>query len=214
MTIAGIPVETVAAFALASALIELTPGPNMTWLAVVAVSEGRREGYAAVAGVCLGLLAIGLAAAFGLAAVVAESPGLWQALRWAGIAFLVWLAVDAWRAADGAGEQHDASGGLGRCFRRGLVTNLLNPKAALFYLSVLPAFTIAGPPILPQTLSLTALYVAVATAIHAGIVTLAASARSLLTDPARSRRVRRGLALALLAVAVWFAWATRQGGGD
>ena len=211
MTVAGVPPETLAAFALAAMLIELTPGPNMTWLAVVAVAEGRRKGYAAVAGVCLGLAVIGVAASFGLAALVAGNPALWQALRWAGIAYLIWLAYEAWSDADGH-EDHTAGDGLSLYFRRGLVTNLLNPKAALFYVAVLPAFTTAAAPVIPQTLALTAIYVAIATAIHAGIVTLAGSARALLTDPGKSRAVRRFLALALFGVALWFAWTTRSRG--
>jgi threonine/homoserine/homoserine lactone efflux protein len=208
VTLAGLPPGTLAAFFVTSAIIEVTPGPNMTWLAVVAVAEGRRKGYAAVAGVCLGLLTIGVAASLGLAALVAESPRLWQAMRWAGIAYLVWLAWDAWVDADGQEDAAGSAAGPGVYFRRGLITNLLNPKAALFYISVLPAFTVAGAPVVQQTLILTAIYVATATAIHALIVTLAGSARTLLTDPARSRAVRRALAVALFGVAVWFGWTT------
>lgn len=197
------------AFVLTATLIELTPGPNMAWLALVAATEGRRPGYAAVAGVALGLALIGIAAAFGLAALIAATPALYQALRWGGVLYLLWLAWDGWReAGDGAGN--GASGiTLARAFRRGLVTNLLNPKAAIFYVAVLPGFTDPGAPVLGETLTLTAAYVAVATLIHAGIVTLAGSANALLGDPGRSRVVRRVLSGALALVALWFFWSSR-----
>ena len=205
----GLSPETVAAFALTSAVIEMTPGPNMTWLAVVAATEGRRAGYAAVAGVCLGLAVIGLAAAFGMAGVIADNPAVYQALRWAGVAYLLWLAWDAWRDA-GAADEPEA-GQETRFFWRGLVTNLLNPKAALFYLVVLPGFVPSGADALAATVTLTLIYVVIATLIHAGIVTLAGAARILLENPDRERRVRRSLALALALVAVWFAIASQPG---
>lgn len=67
-------------------LIELTPGPNMAYLAALTLGRGRRAGLAAVAGVALGLAVIGIAAVLGFAALVAASPMLWNALRWAGTA--------------------------------------------------------------------------------------------------------------------------------
>lgn len=198
-----------AEFALLSGVIEVTPGPNMTYLAVIAATEGRRRGYAAVLGVCLGLAVIGLAAAFGLAVVISGNPAVYQALKWAGVAYLLWLAWDGWRGADEAVQYAEAGSSVAKFFRRGLITNLLNPKAALFYVSVLPGFVdgsgaVQGS-ILAQTLVLTGIYVAIATAIHAGIVTAAGAAERLLEDPVRQKLVRRGLAVVLVGVAVWFA---------
>jgi threonine/homoserine/homoserine lactone efflux protein len=197
----------VMAFAAASVAIELTPGPNMVWLAIVAAGDGRRAGFAAVAGVALGLGIIGVAAAFGLATVVAESPLTSQVLRWAGVAYLLWLAWDGWR--DAAEGPHEVALGssLATSFRRGLVTNLLNPKAFLFYVAVLPGF-LAPEAGLTGTLTLTAVYVAVATVIHAGIVALAGTARDWLTVGGRAVIMRRALALALVGVAIWLAWRT------
>lgn len=198
---------TLGGFALASMLIELTPGPNMAWLVLLTLGEGRKAGLAAVLGVALGLAAVGGAAALGLAALVSASPVLWNLLRWSGVAFLLWLAWDGWRgASDGAGVAHRV--GPRAAFRRGLVTNLLNPKAALFFVAVLPGFVDDGAPALPQTLALSAIYVAVATAIHAGLVLLAGVARPVILQPRRERTVRRGLSVLLALVAVWFAWSS------
>ncbi|GAB4387397.1 LysE family translocator [Albidovulum sp.] len=202
--------ESVLAFALASALIELTPGPNMAWLAILTLAEGRRSGLAAVLGVALGLAGIGLAAALGLAALVAASELAWQALRWAGVLFLLWLAWDGWRGAEDGVPELRTRGRL-RAFRRGLITNLLNPKAAAFFVAVLPGFVGPADAVLASTLLLSALYVAIATAIHGAIVLAADGARRLFSDRRRTSVIRRGLSLLLAGVALWFAWATGRG---
>jgi threonine/homoserine/homoserine lactone efflux protein len=190
-------------FLVASLLIELTPGPNMAWLAAVALSRGRRAALLAVAGVASGLAVLGLLAAAGLGAMVAASPVLYQAVRVSGFLFLLWLAWDTWRP-----PQAD-EGGFGS-FRDGFVTNLLNPKAGLFYIAVLPAYIDpARPDVIRETLVLVAAYVLVATAIHASIVLFASTARAaLIGDGRRIVAIRRILALGLVAVAIWFVWKT------
>jgi threonine/homoserine/homoserine lactone efflux protein len=194
------------AFALASLLIELTPGPNMTYLAIISVSKGRRAGFATVAGVATGLAVLGVIGAVGVAALVQESPPLYQGLRWAGVIYLLWLAFDGWRGInDGFSDGFDS-----RHFVRGLVTNLLNPKAALFYVTVLPQFIDQTKPLLGQTLVLSAVYVAVATLVHGMIVVLAGSLRPFLTAPRKEMIVRRTLSLLLALVALWFAWSSAR----
>jgi threonine/homoserine/homoserine lactone efflux protein len=189
------------AFLIAAVISEITPGPNMGYLAVLAASRGRRIGLAAVAGVALGLALNGLAAALGLAAVVAATPAALTLLRWAGALFLLYLAWEAWTTPAKAGDE---ASDLGGAFGRGLLTNLLNPKAAAFYLTVVPRFVDPAMPILPQSLLLTALHVLVATLVHAAIVIFAARSRRLFEDPAREAPLRKALALLLAAVAVWF----------
>jgi threonine/homoserine/homoserine lactone efflux protein len=194
------------AFALASLLIELTPGPNMTYLAIISVSKGRRAGFATVAGVATGLAVLGVIGAVGVAAIVQASPPLYQGLRWAGVIYLLWLALQGWR-----GEKDGFSDGFDpRHFVRGLVTNLLNPKAALFYVTVLPQFIDRSKPLLGQTLVLSAIYVTVATLVHGMIVVLAGSLRPFLTAPRKEMLVRRTLSLLLALVALWFAWSSAR----
>ncbi|MCC0031689.1 MAG: LysE family translocator [Brucellaceae bacterium] len=196
-------------FALASFLIELTPGPNMTYLALVAAGKGRRAGLATVAGVALGLAIVGIAGALGATAAITASETAYSLLRWGGVAFLLYLAWDGWRGEELV-EGDTAGHGNGKHFLRGLMTNLLNPKAAVFYVTVLPTFVDASGSLLVHTLALTAIYVAVATAIHLFIVLAAGSVAPLLTDPAREKIARRVLSLLLACVAVWFAVKTGQ----
>lgn len=195
------------AFVLAATLIELTPGPNMGYLAIVALTQGRKAAYAAVVGVCLGLTVIGLAAAWGVATLIQQSDLFYNGLRYAGIAFLLWLAWEGWR---GTGPEEDGTAGIRGQFLRGLTTNILNPKAAIFYVAVLPEFVDPSRPLLAQTMLLTAVYVAIATFIHGLIVTLAASLKPWVTGGPREKFVRQSLSLCLAVFAVWFAISTAR----
>lgn len=211
MALAGLTLDALAGFALTCLAIEITPGPNMAYLAIVSLDQGRRSGFAVVAGVALGLALIGAAAAAGLAAFLSGSPMLYEALRWGGVAYLCYLAWEGWRdAGESSPARMETDGTLGTYFRRGLIVNLLNPKAAVFYVTVLPSFMAETAPATPQAALLTAMYVAIATGIHLAIVMAGAGLRPILTDPQRNRLVRRVLSLALLAVAAWFAWSVAR----
>jgi threonine/homoserine/homoserine lactone efflux protein len=201
------------AFAVTCTIIEITPGPNMAYLAALSLSRGWRTGLAAVAGVALGLSVYGIAAALGVATIIENSALLYQALRWAGVIYLLWLAWDAWSSAGDIvpGETPDHDDERASAFRRGLVTNLLNPKAAVFYIAVLPEFLEPGAgQIAAQTLALSAIYVTIATLIHAGIVLSAGRLRAIIVKPAQIQRIRRALALALVVIAIWLAWSTAR----
>src|SRR5215510_11387241 len=206
-------VNPLLAFALTALIIEITPGPNMTYLAALSLTGGMRAGFAAVAGIAIGLATYGIVAALGLAAVIDNSPLLFGILRWGGVAYLLWLAWEAWSSERETSP--DATDGLDVgpwiAFRRGLITNLLNPKAAVFYVAMLPDFVRPGAgSVMSQTLALSAIYVTIATVIHAGIVGLAGSLQPMVAASGSRRIVRRLLALALVGIAIWFAFSTRQ----
>lgn len=193
-------------FIFASIIIELTPGPNMAYLAILTTADGRRAGFAAVAGVASGLLCIGLAAAAGLATLIEESPPLYHALRWGGVAYMLWLAWEGWR-----GEEEISRGPSPderrKYFLRGFITNLLNPKAFLFFVAALPNFLSGDENVLQQTVRLTFVYVAVATCVHSLIVLLADASRTFF-ESRNPVYVRKTLSLLLVLVAVWMAWKT------
>lgn len=207
---ATVTVETLLTFAATCLVIELTPGPNMAYLAVLSASKGPRAGFAATFGVALGLLIVGLAATLGLTAVIANSRWLYEALRWGGVTYLLWLAWEGWR---GEGETSPGNAAVAapdpRYFVRGLVTNLLNPKAGLFYIAILPTFVDGTRPLIGQTVTFSVVYVGIATAIHSVVVLLADAARPWLDDGRRSLIARRVLSLLLVAIAVWLFSTTR-----
>ncbi len=192
-------------------MIELTPGPNMAYLAVLSASVGRRAGFAATAGVAIGLLIVGLGAALGLAAVISNSRWLYEMLRWGGAFYLLWLAWEGWRGeAETSPGTANAAPEASKYFMRGLVTNLLNPKAGVFYVAILPTFVDDARPLLGQTVTLSVVYVAVATLVHGTIVLLADAARPWLEDERRSTMVRRVLSLLLVGIALWLFVTTRR----
>jgi threonine/homoserine/homoserine lactone efflux protein len=192
-------------FLLVVLLVELTPGPNMGWLALLSASEGRRAGFAATAGIGLGLAIVAAASALGLAQLAHASPLIFNLLRYAGAAFLFWLAWEAW-----VGEREVSpaafrkNGTAAKHFRRGLIINLLNPKAALFFIAVLPVHIVADQPIAMQTLQLSIAYLAIATSIHIIIVLLAGRAHGWLSTGPYTILARRAFAVMLAAIALWF----------
>ncbi len=210
LAVGAISFETLLAFAATCLVIELAPGPNMAYLAVLSASKGRRAGFAATLGIALGLLIVGLAAALGLTAIITNSRWVYEALRWGGVFYLLWLAWEGWRRQEKTSPGNaDLTAHDSRFFVRGLVTNLINPKAGIFYVAVLPAFLDEARPLVGQAVTLSAIYVAVATAAHSTIVLLADAARPWLEDERRSTIVRRALSLMLAGIAVWLFVATR-----
>ena len=142
----------------------------MGYLALVSARRGLGAGLLTVVGVTLGLAAHLIAAAAGLSQMAVGQPVLYQALRWGGVAYLLWLAFDAWRSRTTPTELDQAGQGDWRDVRRGFLTNVLNPKALIFYLTVIPSFVppdaTSGP---RAVLTLGALHLAVSVAIHLGL---------------------------------------------
>jgi threonine/homoserine/homoserine lactone efflux protein len=202
--------ESLLSFIVTSAIIEITPGPNMAYLAILSASEGRRSGLFAVAGIALGLLTVGVAASLGLAALIESSDLAYQTLRWCGVLYMFWLAWDAWNTGKNTAPERTNKILWKRrqLFDRGFITNLLNPKAAVFYVAILPSFINGAGSVLNQTILLTVTYVSVATAIHSLIVLLAGTAQKFFDKPEQILALRKVLALMLALVAVWFACST------
>jgi threonine/homoserine/homoserine lactone efflux protein len=194
------------AFIATSAIIELTPGPNMTWLAVLGATRGRLAALAAVAGIGLGLAFAGLVAGLGLTLLFDNFPSLLTALRIAGTLYLFYLAYDTWIDAEGMKPVTDKPNS--GYFYQGFISNALNPKAYLFYTAILPQFlTIPDQPRREIAL-LTAIYVAIATAIHAGIGLAAGSISGWLAHSPQAIAIRRALALVIALAAIWFFYST------
>ena len=193
-------------FAAAVLVIELTPGPNMAWLAGLTLAKGRRVGFAAVAGVAIGLILNALVAAFGVVTLLTEADWLWDALRYGGGLFMLFLAWEAWRDPGSSSTARPASAAASgrRAMRSGIVVNLLNPKAFLFYAAVAPQFLGGRLPSLPEMAVLAAISIGIATLVHVGIILFAGQAHGWVTSHHRTRLIRRLLAAAMVGVAIWF----------
>lgn len=137
------------AFAGAGLALNLTPGADMMFTLGQGLRSGRRAAMAANAGIALGGLVQTLIAALGLGALVAAHPLAFDLIRWAGVAYLLVLAVQALRAGPVSGREVAAQG-AGRVFVQAMVVNLLNPKVILFILALLPQFIDPARPVLPQ----------------------------------------------------------------
>lgn len=197
----GVDPAILPAFALAMVLVELTPGPNLAYLALLGAARGRRAGLLAVAGITAGLLFWLLVALFGLTRTPLQAVVGLEVLRWAGAGYLVWLAWDAIRPARDAVPSGRPPGA--GPFLRGLAANLLNPKAAIFYLALLPGFiTPSAGPLFSQVLILGAVHIVISIAVHSAAVFGAHQAASRL-PPRWVLAFRLILALGLIATAVW-----------
>jgi threonine/homoserine/homoserine lactone efflux protein len=135
--------STLALFAVAAVTLLVIPGPAVLYIVTRSVDQGRAAGLASVCGVHVGTLVHVAAAALGLSALLVSSATAYDAVRWLGAAYLVWLGVrrllarDDDLAAAGSGNRRT---GLGRIFAQGVVVNVLNPKTALFFFAFLPQF--------------------------------------------------------------------------
>ena len=141
------------AFLPAALALNLTPGADMMFCLGQGLKGGWRAGQAANLGIAAGGMVHVTLAALGLAAVLKAHPAAFEAVRWAGVAYLLWLAWKALKAGP-VRPARVAPASVVRVFREALVVNLLNPKVALFILAFLPQFVDTARPVVPQFLTL------------------------------------------------------------
>ena len=137
-----IPAHDLLIFAAACLLLVLTPGPNMIYLISRSICQGRKAGVTSLIGVVTGFFVHMFAAAAGLTAVFMAVPMAYEALKWAGALYLLWMAWQAVRpGASSPFEARDlAPDAMPKLLTMGFMTSVLNPKVAVFYLSVFPQF--------------------------------------------------------------------------
>jgi threonine/homoserine/homoserine lactone efflux protein len=171
-------IATLLAFALVSLGIVLTPGPNMIYLISRSLTQGPTAGIVSLGGVALGFLFYMLCAAFGITALLFAVPYAYDALRFAGASYLLWMA---WQALKPNGRspfqvRKLKVDGPRKLFAMGFVTNLLNPKIAMLYLALLPQFIDpAIGSVLTQSLVLGTIQTVISVAINAVIALTAGS---------------------------------------
>jgi threonine/homoserine/homoserine lactone efflux protein len=193
-------------FALAALVMVLTPGPNMVYCVSRSLSQGRKAGLISLGGVLAGFVVHLLAASLGLTALLLAAPIAFDAIKLAGAAYLLWLAWEALRP--GGRTPFEARklavDSPGRLFRMGLLTNLLNPKVAMFYLAFFPQFLHPERgSVLVQSLELGAIQILVSGTVNALLILGAARIADVLARRSRWLAVQRylmGSVLGMLAV--------------
>ncbi len=135
---------TLLAYLVAAAVLVLIPGPGTAWVLGQSLAGGTRRGLIAGLGLETATLLHALAASLGLSALLAASAVAYETLKYAGAAYLVWLGIKAWREGDAAAQTrvpaHAAAAGPRSVYLRSVLTGVLNPKVALFFLAFLPQF--------------------------------------------------------------------------
>ena len=169
------------AFALISLGLVLTPGPNMIYLVSRSITQGPAAGVVSLGGVALGFVFYMLCAAFGVTALLFAVPYAYDALRFAGATYLLWMA---WQTIKPGGRspfqvKQLALDGPRKLFAMGFVTNLLNPKIAMLYLALLPQFIDpAQGSVLTQSLALGSIQIAISVSVQT-MITLGAGSIAL-----------------------------------
>ncbi len=201
-------VQSLIAFALAAGLLTILPGPDTAQVLRTSAVGGARRGFMTVLGISIGCLTWGAASALGISALLAASKLAFTVMKWAGAAYLVWLGIGMLRkprTSFDMGSGTVARGG----FMRGLMTNLLNPKIGVFYISFLPQFTPAGVPVAPFMLLLAALHALIGAAWLSALVVATQSLRTLLQRPNVVRWLDRVTGLVFLGFGARLALAER-----
>lgn len=181
---------TLSVFAVTTLILTASPGPGVFYVWARALSQGRRAGFASMFGIEFGEVMWLAATAAGLAALLATSSGILTFLRFGGAAYLVFLGIQRWRSVEPFEAPPPAP--ARRLFVQGFITQLLNPKVAVFFTAFLPAFISPASPIAPQVAVLGCVYVAVALCVDTSYVLGAAAlSRRFMASRVAQRRFGR-----------------------
>lgn len=186
-------------FTLAAVLIVLLPGPDTLVVVRNILRGGRRQGSLTALGNLCGLLVWVAAAGLGLAAVLRASEVGYEVLRVVGAVYLIWLGVQAWRS-HGAPAAQGRSGVLGTGFSAGLLTNLLNPKVGVFFVTFLPGFVPRGDSVALTSMLFGAIFLVLTALYWVLLLGLAARVTAWMAAP----RIRRRLDLLTGSILVGF----------
>jgi threonine/homoserine/homoserine lactone efflux protein len=194
--------HTMGAFVTAAILLLMMPGPTDTLVVSYVLTRGRRSALASVPGVCLGYIVSLTLTLLGLGALLMTSAELFNALKIAGAAYLIYLGIKTWRAPvpktldDDGRQAHDTW----RMFTQAFVVTALNPAGIMFYVAFFPQFIDLNRPLLPQMVALGACFVVLGTLNSALYATLAAQVRRFIHSYRARRTINRATGGVLIAM--------------
>jgi threonine/homoserine/homoserine lactone efflux protein len=199
-----VPLDLLLPFLVASILVTVIPGADMALVTRQVFVGGTALAQRTIFGNLAGLLVHGVALAAGLSALVVASATAYTAVKLAGAAYLVWLGIQALRASRQPPDVPPpaAIAAPRRAFLAGVISTVLNPKPALFFLTFLPQFVDRDAPDLPQTLTLVAIHVVVGLVWLTAYAHLVQRARGLLTAPRVKAQLERTTGAVLIALGV------------
>jgi threonine/homoserine/homoserine lactone efflux protein len=189
------------AFLLISAVLFITPGPIVTLIIATGARDGTRAALATVAGSSAGNALLLAIIAFGLGSILQFSAEVFDALRWAGAAYLVWLGIQAWRHAGDKAPQLAPSGRVHA--RRGFLVALTNPKTIAFFTAFLPQFLDPALPAGRQLLVMCVCSVALGGILDLVWAVAAGYGRAFFMRPGQQRLLGRLSGLVLIGGGVW-----------
>ena len=193
---------TLLLFALATFLLTVSPGPGVLYVTARSLSQGRRAGFVSMFGIEAGEVAWIVAAATGVAALLAASEEALGVLRFAGAAYLIYLGVQRWREVEQPAPPERATS-MHRIFLQGMVTQLVNPKVAVFFVAFLPQFLDPSRPVAPQVAALGVVYVLIAVAVDTCyVMATSAVGKRLIGSAVARRRTGRIAAVTYVALGV------------
>jgi len=198
-------------FLFAALMLNIAPGPDMLYVIGRSVGQGRRAGIVSALGVFVGCWAHILAAAFGIAALLRSSPIAFNVVRYAGAAYLVYLGVKMLVQRSHLAEQQLKPDSLAAIFRQGVITNVLNPKVALFFLAFLPQFIEARRgSVIWQILLLGLIFNVGGTLVNLGVAYAGGTLGELLRRNARFARLQQWFTgLVFIGLGARLAWQRR-----
>jgi len=210
-----LPIHDLPLFMAAGLLLNLTPGPDMLFVAGSSVAQGRRAGVMAALGVGAGCVVHMVLAAVGLSALLAASALAFEVVKWIGAAYLVWIGIGMLRRSGSTTAVRPLDGNARRVFWQGALTNALNPKVALFFLAFLPQFITPDAPGQPLAfLALGALFNVGGTAVNIVVALLAGWMRGALSHSAQGSGagawLRRAAGALFIGLGVKLALSARQ----
>jgi homoserine/homoserine lactone efflux protein len=200
-------IELFTAFVLITIVLIITPGPIVTLVISTGATQGSRAALTTVAGTTLGNALLLGGIGFGLDFVHAHADLLFDALRWTGAAYLVWLGVQAWRHA-GEGGQSLMETGRAR-FVRGVLVALSNPKTIVFFTAFLPQFVDPRLPAGPQLAAMCVVSVLLAGASDSAWAVASGLGRAWFMKPQRAKLLGRLSGTVLIGGGLWLSLARR-----
>lgn len=202
--------ELYLAFVLAASVLILLPGPNVTLIVANAMAYGTRRALLTVAGTQTAQAVQLVVVAFGLASLMAIMAEWFEWLRWLGVAYLLWLGIQRWRARPhGAADAEPPQARSRVLFGQGFLVALTNPKVLFFYVAFFPQFIDPALPPGPQLALLCLSFLTIAAVIDGGYALLAGRARVWIADRRRQRMSNRITGSILIATGIWLALARR-----